>query len=59
MNLGIYYKGLASTPTAAGVIDWDTNAIIEEINTSKPTGKGTRAAYEKAVKLLKSKYGIN
>jgi len=56
MNYILFYTGLASTPNSIGLKCLTTNEVIHEIETSCPTGKATRAKYEKFKSKLTSIY---
>ncbi len=56
-NYTLFYKGVASTPHTAGLMNLDTKEIICQIDTMKETGKETRKYYNKIMGLLKEKYG--
>ncbi len=58
MKYMLFFTGLASTPNSVGLKNMDTNEVVCEISTDRPTGKETRAAYEKYSKLLKQKYNL-
>jgi len=57
-NYGIFFTGPASTPITIGLINWANNETIHEISCDKPTGKGTRAAYDKYRAILENKYSV-
>lgn len=52
----LFTTGLASTPHSILIKCMKTGKIIEEIVTSKPSGRDTRQAYESARILLTQKY---
>ena len=54
----LFFTGLASTPNSIGLKCLSTNEIICSIETSRPSGKDTRKAYQKYVSILKKKYDI-
>lgn len=56
MKYMLFYTGLASTPDTVGLKCLTTNEVIHEISVSEPTGKGTRARYQKMIGILKNKY---
>ena len=56
MRYMIFYTGVASTPSTVGLQNLTTGEKICEINCSRPTGKGTRKAYEKYKSILNNKF---
>jgi hypothetical protein len=52
----LFYTGLASTPNTVGLKNLTTGEKIHEISCARPTGKETRACYQKYAGILKSKY---
>ena len=56
MKYILFFTGFASTPCSVGLKNLDTNEIVCEISTDRPTGKESRAAYQKYSKILKEKY---
>ena len=56
MEYMLFFTGLASTPDSIGLKCLTTNEIICEIKVSLPSGKATRAKYEKIKTFLNKKY---
>ena len=56
MEYMLFFTGLASTPNSIGLKCITTNEIICEIEVSLPSGKATRAKYEKIKTFLNKKY---
>jgi hypothetical protein len=54
----IFFTGLASTPFTVGVKNVKTKKVVEEINVSKPSGKETRKAYNKAKTELQTRHKL-
>jgi hypothetical protein len=55
-NYGIFFSGLASTPTSIGIINWATGEKVSSIDIKGTTGKEIRADYDHKVKILRRAY---
>ena len=56
MQYMLFYTGLASTPDMVGLKCLTTGEIICNIRVSMPSGKATRAKYQRMIAKLESKY---
>lgn len=56
MKYVLFFTGLATMPHSVGIKCLTAGEVIEEIVTSKPSGKETREVYEKTKKELETKY---
>jgi hypothetical protein len=53
---GIFFTGVASTPTTVGLMDWNSGEKITEINCRGKRGEEIRGHYDRIVRKLEKAY---